>query len=128
MKYLSADEVLAIYQETINTFGGSQGIRDFGLLYSAIYRPQASFSGEDFYQNVFEKVAVLIHSLLLNHPFVDGNKRTAYISAARCLYINGYILEASAAQIISVVKNVGNKKLSIEKIADWLKKHSKKFD
>jgi death-on-curing protein len=126
MRYLSPDEVLAIHEEMINIFGGSHGIKDFGLLYSAIYRPQASFAGEDFYPSVFEKGAALVHSLLLNHPFIDGNKRTAYTSVARYLYMNGYLLEASSSQIISFTKTIENKKLNIEKIARWLKKHSKK--
>lgn len=126
MNYISPDEVLAIHQEMINKFGGSHGLRDIGLLYSAIYRPQASFAGEDLYVSVFAKAAALVHSLLLNHPFVDGNKRIAYVSCARYLYINGYALKASSSEIISFTKNVENKKPSIETISKWLKSHSRK--
>lgn len=126
MKYLLVDEILAIHQEMTEKFGGNHGIRDFGLLYSAIYRPQASFAGEDLYISVFDKASSLINSLLLNHPFVDGNKRTAYTSCARFLYINGYLLKCSPSQIISFAKRIENKKLRMEKIAVWLKKHSKK--
>ena len=127
MKYLSVDEVLAIHEEMINMFGGSHGIRDFGLLYSAIYRPQATFAEEDLYPTIFEKAAALIHSLLLNHPFVDGNKRTAYTSCARYLFINNYVLKNSVSNIILFLKNVENKKISLEKITVWLKRHSKKW-
>ncbi len=127
MKYISADEILAIHEEMINIFGGSHGIRDFNLLYSAIYRPQASFAGEDLYKNIFDKAAALVHSSLLNHPFSDGNKRTAYTSCARFLYINGFNLVASTSQIITFTKSVENKKLDITTIVVWLKKHSKKL-
>ena len=125
MQYLSTDEILAIHEELINEFGGIHGIRDVGLLYSAIYRPQASFAGEDLYSSIFDKSAALIHSLLLNHPFIDGNKRTAYTSCARFLYVNRYILKASSSQVVIFTKNIENKKLSVKKIALWLRKHSK---
>ena len=80
MKYISIDEVVAIHFELINQFGGSQGMRDFGLLHSAVERSRASFGGEDLYPDIFSKAAALLHSLILNHPFIDGNKRTSYVS------------------------------------------------
>lgn len=127
MKYLSVDEILAIHEEMINIFGGSHGIRDFGLLYSAIYRPQATFAEEDLYPTIFDKAAALIHSLLLNHAFVDGNKRTAYVSCARYLFINNYAIKASTSNIIFFIKNIENKKITLEKITIWIKSYSKKI-
>jgi len=127
VRYLIPDEVLAIHQEMINRFGGSHGIRDIGLLYSAIYRPQASFAGTDLYPTLFNKAAALIHSLLLNHQFVDGNKRTAYTSCARFLAINGYSLEATPKEILTSARNIENKKTPIEEIKTWLEKHAKKI-
>ena len=128
MKYISADEVLAIHEDMLDRYGGSHGIRDLTLLYSAIYRPQASFAGEDLYKSTFDKTAALVHSLLLNHPFTDGNKRTAYTSGARFLYKNGFNLYAPTSEVIKFTKNVENKKINIIKITNWLKKNSKKLD
>lgn len=124
MKYLTIEEVLAIHLQMVNIFGGSHGIRDFGLLHSAISRSQASFAGKDLYPTVFDKTATILHSLLLNHPFLDGNKRTAYTSCARFLFNNGYKLVASHKKIVSFTMNIENKKPSLESISTWLKKHS----
>ena len=88
MKYLTVDEVVAMHSGVIKQFGGLPGIHSFDLLYSAIERPKATFGGDDLYETIFDKAAALIHSLILNHPFVDGNKRTAFVSLARFLYIN----------------------------------------
>jgi len=77
VRYLSSQNIIQIHFEIVEATGGSQGIRDVGLLESAAGRPRASFGGKDLYPNIFLKASVLVHSLLLNHPFVDGNKRTA---------------------------------------------------
>lgn len=109
----------------IKRFGGSHGIRDLGLLESAVYRPQASFDGKDLYKDIFDKAAALLQSLLRNHPFVDGNKRTALTSAGLFLKMNGYILMNLDEEVRFSV-SVDNKRLSLEKIATWLKKYSKR--
>lgn len=124
MKYISIDEVVAIHFELIKQFGGSQGIRDFGLLHSAVERSKASFGGEDLYPNIFNKAAALLHSLILNHPFVDGNKRTAYVSTARFLRMNGYIPKAEKRVIIEYILTIEKEKPSITDTAKWLKLHT----
>jgi len=93
VKYLTSQQVLYIHDQMIKRFGGSMGIRDIGLLESAVGRPLASFDGKDLYLDIFYKSAALLQSLLKNHPFVDGNKRTALSSAGLFLRINGYILK-----------------------------------
>lgn len=112
----------------IKRFGGSHGLRDLGLLESAVARPQASFGGEDFYLTIFDKAAALMHSLLKNHPFVDGNKRTAYSSAGVFLKINGYRLFNKHRNALIFTKKVENTRLSLEEIAMWLEKHSTKIN
>lgn len=77
MKYLTVKDVLLLHQMQIDAFGGSHGLRDLGLLESALMRPQATFDEADLYKSLFDKGAALLHSLLMNHQFVDGNKRTA---------------------------------------------------
>lgn len=127
VKYLTPQQVLAIHDQMIKRFGGSGGIRDVGLLESAVFRPQASFDGVDLYPAIFEKAAALLQSLLKNHPFVDGNKRTALTSAGIFLKINGYKLINTYEKEVEFAVSVDNGHLSLEQIAKWLKAHSKKL-
>lgn len=124
--YLDLEQVLAIHHDQIERHGGSHGIRDLALLESAVARPQVTFGGEDLYTDVFLKAAVVMHGIILNHPFLDGNKRTGTVSAARFLFMNGYILKTTNAKLVEVAFLVESKKLSTKQLADWLKKNSKK--
>jgi len=72
-------EVILIHSQLIKIYGGAQGIRDMGLLDSSLNRPFATFDGIDLYTTPIEKAAALLESLLINHPFIDGNKRLAYV-------------------------------------------------
>lgn len=124
--YLSLNEVLAIHFDLVRRYGGSQGLRDNDLLISAISRPQVSFGGADLYPNIYLKAAALMHSLIMKHPFVDGNKRTAISSAARFLYINGFGLEMKQKEMVSIVLDVESGRIDLKNLANWLKKHSVK--
>ena len=108
----------------IKRFGGSYGVRDIGLIESAVERCKATFDGIDLYPTIFDKAAALMHSLLKNHAFVDGNKRTAYTSCGVFFKINGYKLENMHKASLEFVMSVENNSLSLEEIADWLKKHT----
>jgi len=81
MRYLSLIEVLELHRRIINQSGGTLGIRDFGLLESAIAQPRMTFGGEDLYPSLVEKAAALGFALIMNHPFVDGNKRIGHATA-----------------------------------------------
>lgn len=85
--FLSSDEVLAIHAQLIATFGGADGLRDAGLLDSALYRPRTGY-----YADVAEMAAAMFESLLMNHPFVDGNKRVAFFATDVFLRLNGWRL------------------------------------
>ncbi|WP_317633418.1 type II toxin-antitoxin system death-on-curing family toxin [Streptomyces sp. SCSIO ZS0520] len=89
-EYLDANDVIQIAEITL---GGRVGVRDWGLLQSAVARPQSSVFGEDAYPTLFEKAAALLHSLSSNHSLVDGNKRTGWASAVVFLDINGHSLK-----------------------------------
>jgi death-on-curing protein len=91
VNFLSLDEALAIHEAVIDTFGGATGVRDFGLLESALYRPQSGY-----YEDLPSMVAALFESLINNHPFVDGNKRVAFFGTDVFLRMNGYCLEVEA--------------------------------
>lgn len=121
--YLTLEQVLIIHTDQIERYGGSHGLRDLGLLESAVYRPQSVFSGEDLYPTIFEKAASLTHSLLLNHAFVDGNKRTAVASLLVFLKINKQNLVCSKDELIDFAMWVENKKPTIEEVANWIEKH-----
>ncbi|HUM70888.1 MAG TPA: type II toxin-antitoxin system death-on-curing family toxin, partial [Chloroflexota bacterium] len=88
-EYLTAQQVLFIHARLIATTGGEHGVRDIGLLESAVARPQATFDGVELYPDLFHKAAALMESLAQNHPFVDGNKRTAITATAMFLRRNG---------------------------------------
>jgi len=87
VRFLSVDEVLEMHARLIVRFGGADGLRDKGLLESALYRPQTGY-----YSDLVEMAAALFESLMNNHPFVDGNKRVAFFSSDVFLRINGYKL------------------------------------
>ncbi len=125
VKYLTTPQVLAIHDQMVKRFGGSHGVRDIGLIESAVERPRMTFDGKDLYPDIFLKAAALMHSLLKNHAFVDGNKRTAYSSCGIFLKLNRYKLENMHKRSLEFAMNVENNSLALEEIAKWLKKHSK---
>ena len=92
-QHLSVDEVLAIHQGLISRFGGLSGVRDLGLLESALYRPRTGY-----YRDLTEMATALFESLLMNHPFVDGNKRVAFFATDVFLRLNGWSLRVEAAE------------------------------
>lgn len=124
MKYLSVEEVLFLYDQIIQKSGGKQGIRSPELLFSAVERPKTTFAGKDLYPDIYSKASALVHSLILNHPFVDGNKRTALACLFRFLEINGVQLKVNFEQLISFALDIENKKTSFKEIIFWLKKYS----
>jgi len=126
-KYLTLDDIIAIHESMIEEYGGSHGIRDIGLLQSANARSQASFGGEDLYHSIFDKATALFHSLLFNHVFVDGNKRTCITATARFLFINGYELITTDKELVSFPLKVENEHWDLEKIKKWLNTHTKKL-
>ena len=124
--YLEIEEVYDIHGYMIKIGGGRSGIRDFGLLHSAIERAKASFGGNDLYPNIWEKAGAIMQSLVKNHPFEDGNKRTAFFSTKRFIEINGYETEFNNKEIVDFMITVDTNNLAIKEISAWLKKHSKK--
>jgi death-on-curing protein len=86
--FLTVDDIIESHQNQIDTYGGSYGIRDIGLLESAIAQPEASFSGQYVHADIFEMAAAYLYHLVMNHPFVDGNKRVGLEAALVFLEIN----------------------------------------
>jgi len=124
VKYLTTEQVLFIHSRLIDKTGGSHGIRDLGLLQSAVSRPRATFGGRELYPDIFQKVAALIESLTKNHPFIDGNKRTAIASAGIFLEKNGYLLETTQEELERFARRLAAGKVSFEDAVKWFRKVS----
>jgi len=125
-RYVDIAEVYEIHKAIIKQAGAKASIRDFALLHSAVERPKATYEEQDLYPTVFSKAAALLQSLCLNHPFTDGNKRTAWISTKRFLRINGYHLKAERMDATDFMVWVDNSKPELPKISSWLRKHSRR--
>ncbi len=121
MIYLSLEEVIFLHEYQIQAFGGLPGILSTNLLESAVLRPQASFSGKELYESVFEKAAILTIGIIQNHPFIDGNKRTGLYAGLVFLNLNGIILKISNKNLVDIALSIVRKDLSVEALAELLK-------
>lgn len=126
MNWQSVDIEVAIFihEAIIKRAGTKAGVRDFALLHSALERPKATYAGRDLYPTIFAKAASLLQSLCLNHPFTDGNKRTAWAVTHKFLWDNGYHLKAARREAVDFMVRVDKQKPELIKIASWLKSHS----
>lgn len=124
---LTIEQVLYLHEQIIARAGGVQGIREFTLLHSALERCKATYGGEDLYPNVFDKAAALWHSMTMNHPFLDGNKRTAYQVMKRFLFTNDYKITASQDEIVRICISVDNDGLKLSEIVKWLEKNTQDY-
>ena len=122
--FLTPQELLFIHARLIDTTGGEHGLRDLGLLESAVARPQATFDGKELYPDMFLKAAALMESLAQNHPFVDGNKRTAMTASALFLRQNGRRLETTNDELVQFTLFVVMHHPPLAKIALWLAQHT----
>jgi len=117
VQFLSLDEVLAIHQRVTEVFGGADGVRDLGLLESALYRPQSGY-----YEDLISMAAALFESLLMNHPFVDGNKRVAFFSTDVFLRLNGWRLDVDAHAAYSLLTDLfGTGRCDFEHLSLWIR-------
>jgi death-on-curing protein len=124
VEYLTLEEVLLLHARLIQRTGGSGGVRDVGLLESALARPRATSGGEDLYPDLWHKAAALMHSLIKNHPFVDGNKRTALTATGLFLELNGYMLTASNDEAARFALQAAVGDVDVEAMAAWIESHS----
>ena len=124
--FLTLDEVFEIHKEMIAQYSGSHGIRDKGLLESAVATPKASFGGDYVHSNIFEMAAAYLFHIVKNHPFIDGNKRTGAMAAFAFLKLNKLTLVAEENQFERTVLSVAENKIEKREIAEFFKKHCKK--
>jgi death-on-curing protein len=122
--YLTAEQILFIHYRLVNETGGEHGVRNLGLLESAVARPRQTFDNEELYPDIFEKSAALMESLVNNHPFIDGNKRTGIACAVLFLRQNGIAFSAKNAELEKFTLRVASSKVKRSEIVKWLKNHS----
>jgi death-on-curing protein len=120
MRYLSKDEVVELHRQGLERFGGMPGLRDEGLLESALAQPQAAFGGQELHPTLAAKAAALAFSLINNHPFVDGNKRVGFTAMAVFLELNSKQLICSADEGEATVLAVASGQMGRERFTIWV--------
>jgi death-on-curing protein len=126
--YLSVAQVMNLHADQLELYGGASGLRDRGSLESALARPAMTFGGEDLYPDVASKAAALMHSLALNHPFVDGNKRVAAHAAVLFALSNGYEPMATPHELFDVTMAVAQGTVEAEALAIWFRQRLRSIE
>ena len=124
--FLTLDEILLIHENQLKLYGGDSGLRDMGLLQSALNMPSAGFGDEYFHKDLYEMAAAYLFHLVKNHPFVDGNKRVGFVASYVFLRINGIQVTASDKAYEELTLDTAQGKMDKSQIAVFFKKHSKK--
>jgi death on curing protein len=119
--FLDIDRVLRAHRSLIERYGGVEGVRDVGLLHSAIAMPQASFGGEFLHKDLFEMAAAYLYHIVQNHPFLDGNKRTGAAAAIIFLAMNQVELEADEEGLVALTLAVAEGQAGKQQIADFFR-------
>ncbi len=123
IRFLGLDEVLALHADQIERYGGSTGVRDLGLLESAVAAAEATFGGMELHETLAEKAAAYLFHLAKNHPFVDGNKRVAAASMFMFLYLNDHTLECTSDELAELTERVATSELGKPDVAVFIREH-----
>lgn len=123
IRYLTLIEVLSLHRQIIEQSGGALGVRDLGALQSALAQPRMTFGGEDLYATLVDKAAAVGFSIVMNHPFVDGNKRTGHAAMETFLVLNGLEISASVDEQEQVILALASGNSWRESFVEWLKQH-----
>ena len=121
---IDLEESRQIHRTLIKLFGGLDGIRDLPALKSALARPFQTFDHEDLHPTPIHKAASLIESILINHPFIDGNKRTGYVALRSFLLSNGLDIVATQEEKYAFVIDIASGNIQFEQIVEWLNSHT----
>ena len=124
---ISLSDILKLHEMSIQKYGGSLGVRDEGLLDSAIARPFQTFGGEDLYASAIEKAAAIAESLIINHPFVDGNKRTGFLAMLAVLKIGKMNLTATEENAYQFTISISTGEIRFDEIVQWLKNNTQQL-
>ncbi len=121
---ISIKTILRLHELSILKYGGAEGIRDQGLMESAIARPYQTFGGDDLYPTYFEKAAAIVESIIINHPFVDGNKRTGFLAMLAVLEAGGFKITATSNDFYDFTIKISTGEIKFEEIVIWLKNNT----
>lgn len=124
VEYLTKRDLLIAHYTAVSLFGGSIGVKDHKTLDSCLNQPKQQFSGQELYPDLWTKAAAYAYLLCKNHPFIDGNKRTAAIATNTFLALNGYRLSPASGEIERIFLDITQGKLKIADIANWIKNNS----
>jgi len=124
MNLPTAKDIIRLHEVIIRRIGGSEGLRDPGALVMCAEKPMAAFGGKEMYPTVFLKAAALLESIARNHPFVDGNKRTAFLAALAVVEHNGHTTSFAQKDIEETMVKIVTEKLPMEEVAQWIEKNS----
>ena len=122
--FLSVEDVLSLHAEQIDLYGGDRGLRDMGLLASAVAQPRATFGGEYLHGDIFEMAAAYLFHVVQNHPFLDGNKRAGAVAALVFLDLNGIEIDAPRGSIYDLVLSVATRQAGKAEIAEFFRSHA----
>jgi death on curing protein len=125
IRHITLMEVLKLHGQIIDQSGGAQGIRDLGLLESAVAQPLMTFGGEDLYPSSIEKAAALSFSIIMNHPFVDGNKRTGHAAMEVFLVLNRLEVDSTVDEQEKILLALASGEVEREAFVEWLESHVK---
>lgn len=126
MKYLLVEEILRLHYQVIENYGGSHGVRDATRIASVAEAPKQHVFGKEQYQSVYEKAAVYMRNIILDHSFNDGNKRTGVTTTAIFLMRNGHKLNVAPDELADFAVRIATDHLGVPEIAAWLEAHSTK--
>lgn len=118
---ISRAEALFYHRELIRRFGGSEGVRDEGILDASLNRPFATFGGQDLFPEWIDKAAAIMHGIITGHPFIDGNKRTGYALGRLLLQEGGLDLRSSEEEKYDMVIQVATGQLDVDGIVAWMR-------
>ena len=125
MRYLALAEIVELHRRLLEATGGAAGIRDLGMLESAIAQPKMTFAGLDLYPTLVEKAVALCVSLIANHPFVDGNKRVGHAAMETFLVLNGAEIDAGLEDQERLMLDLAAGRVERHQFVDWLRRHLK---
>lgn len=120
MRYLTLSEVLELHRRVIEQTGGADGVRDLAGVESAVVQPQMTFDGDELYPSLIDKAGALCFSLVLNHPFVDGNKRIGHAAMETFLILNGYELNADLDDAESLFLKLAGGDVERNELVGWI--------
>ena len=127
MRYPTLDEVLTLHRLALEAHGGSAGLRDMNALRSALVAPRQTMFGEELYPQVADKATILLYLLIQNHPFVDGNKRTALSTCFRFLESNGYTLDVGGEELYQFTIGIASGQLDKDDVTAWMHEHLRRL-